>query len=178
MNDSELFNLWLHGSSSAGLALLGKYRVGWERYLRRRLGADYEDILQQAMLACVEGHRNFRTGGNFGSYMFGILRNKLHSRARDRRREREVADALQCEMSLVASAERGHDDLAAVEVAVASLPTQLREVVVMRYIMRMTRNRVAESLGVPPGTIGSRERRAKTILRQLIAARSRSANSG
>ena len=177
MNDSELFDSWLKGNRAAGLALLGKYRLGWVRYLRKPLGMDYEDLLQQALLACVEGHRNFRIGGNFGSYTFGILKNQLRDKKRKWYREHKLTDALRTQTTAVVNIKSKNDDkFEAVEAAMERLPPQLREVLVMRFVMKMTRDHVARSLAIPSGTVASRERRAKAKLLELLAARSSSSD--
>ncbi|MEO7034327.1 MAG: sigma-70 family RNA polymerase sigma factor [Polyangiaceae bacterium] len=165
-NDWELFDRWLEGSHDAGLALLDKYRLGWLRYLRKRHGADCEDILQQAMLACIEGRGNFRKGGNFGSYVFGILRNQLGGQRRKRYRESQVAANLRFQTNV--------DDeynklLEALEATIASLPHELRDVLTLRFVDKMTRERAAMTLDIPPGTVASRERRAKRKLFELLS---------
>jgi RNA polymerase sigma factor (sigma-70 family) len=177
-NDWDLFNRWLDGSPAAGLALLEKYRLGWLRYLRKRFGADCEDILQQAMLACIEGRHNFRMEGNFGSYVFGILRNQINHRGRKRHRERQLADTLKF-LTIDIGDTQSEDDnqVEAVEAAMASLPRELREVLVMRFVIKMTRDRVALTLTVPSGTVASRERRAKAKLFELLAAGSSHSDS-
>ncbi|MET0790748.1 MAG: sigma-70 family RNA polymerase sigma factor [Polyangiaceae bacterium] len=172
-NDWDLFNRWLDGSHAAGLALMDKYQLGWLRYLRRRCGADCEDILQLAMLACVEQRRNFRVGGNFGSYVFGILRNQLSGHRRTLYRQRQLADTLRLQTIDLADTQSDDDNkIEAVERAIVGLPRDLREVLVMRFVIKMKRDRVALTLAVPSGTVASRERRAKAKLFALLAAQS------
>jgi len=171
-NDWDLFHRWLDGSRLAGVSLLEKYQRGWRRYLRKRYGDDCDDLLQQAMLACIEGQRNFRIGGNFGSYVFGILKNQMSGQRRKRFRERQLIDAL---ITVDHVTTRGEEDgaLEAVELALANLPPELREVLVMRFVTKVTRARVALALSVPSGTVASRERRAKAKLLELLAAPAR-----
>lgn len=49
--------------------------------------------------------------------------------------------------------------------AIRRLPQQLREVVVLRYFTGLTLAETARTLGVPPGTVSTRQRRALALLR-------------
>ena len=170
-DDWELFNRWLKGSQVAGFALLDKYRSGWLRYLRKRYAPDSEDIFQQAMLACVEGHEKFRSEGNFGSYVFGILRNQISGHKRQRSREQRIIHSLMFQsITLADPANEDDDQVEAIEGAMARLSPELREVLVMRFTLKMTRERVELTLAIPSGTVASRERRAKAKLFELLAA--------
>ncbi len=49
--------------------------------------------------------------------------------------------------------------------AVERLPQQLRAVVILRYFTGLTLEETAESLGLPRGTVSTRQRRALQLLR-------------
>jgi len=57
----------------------------------------------------------------------------------------------------------------AVEEAIASLPESYREVVVMHHIEGLGVREIAESLGIPQGTVMSRLARARKALRDKLA---------
>ena len=52
--------------------------------------------------------------------------------------------------------------------AVEQLPEELRSVVVLCECTDLTYDRVAEILGIPPGTVGSRRHRALRLLRERL----------
>lgn len=56
-------------------------------------------------------------------------------------------------------------DALPVREAVAALPVELRELIMLRFFMRFTLAESAETLGIPQGTAASRERRALKLLR-------------
>ncbi len=56
-------------------------------------------------------------------------------------------------------------DALPVREAVAALPAELRELIMLRFFMRFTLAESAETLGIPQGTAASRERRALKLLR-------------
>lgn len=57
----------------------------------------------------------------------------------------------------------------AIEEAIASLPESYRAVVVMHHVEGMGVREIAESLGIPQGTVMSRLARARRILREKLA---------
>ena len=56
-------------------------------------------------------------------------------------------------------------DALPVREAVAALPAELRELIMLRFFMRFMLAESAETLGIPQGTAASRERRALKLLR-------------
>jgi len=104
--------------------------------------------------------------------VYRILLNLAASRRRARRvwrwvslaGLREAADEKRSpEERLAADARR-----AEVREAVEKLPDGLRSVVVLCECTDLTHDRVAEILGIPPGTVGSRRHRALRLLRERL----------
>ena len=56
-------------------------------------------------------------------------------------------------------------DLLPLQEAVRALPTELKEVVILRYFSGYTQAETAETLGVPQGTVATRQRRALQLLK-------------
>ena len=49
--------------------------------------------------------------------------------------------------------------------AIARLPKELRAVIVLRYFQGLTLAETAQALGLPPGTVSTRQRRALSLLK-------------
>ena len=86
-----------------------------------------------------------------------------------RRRRRWKAEPLACEP---ADKSREHDDLAEqkdlLERALARLDPQLRSLFVLREVDGVAYRELAETLGIPEGTIGSRLNRARQELQRHL----------
>ena len=137
------------------------------RFTRRMgvLPSDAEDVLQEVALVCAR--RGDTQVQNARGYLFGITF-KIATRTRDRARrgaapaadegsELEMADpADDPEASLADRQARRMLDL-----ILQSLPDDERAVFVLCDIEEETMAEVALQLGVPPGTVASRLRRAR-----------------
>lgn len=60
-------------------------------------------------------------------------------------------------------------DYTALHEAIGRLPEKLRITVILFYFHDMKENQVAESLGIPPGTVKSRLNNARKILRKELS---------
>jgi RNA polymerase sigma-70 factor (ECF subfamily) len=70
-----------------------------------------------------------------------------------------------CDSFAAALGEAGDEDVAE---AVRSLPSHLRETVVLRYYSEKSVDEISEIMGVPAGTIKSRLHHARKILNELL----------
>src|SRR5262249_36491173 len=62
------------------------------------------------------------------------------------------------------------EDRALVDRALAALSPLLRETVALHWYAGLTRDQIAERLGVPPGTVASRLGAAKTAMREALVS--------
>jgi RNA polymerase sigma-70 factor (ECF subfamily) len=146
------------------------------RYLVRH-DADAEDAVQECYLRAFRYFDTFR-GSAMKPWLFSILRNVCHSfRATDR--GLVYGDvASNCDGALEVSplwqeaeetAEhttiRRHD-AATVRSLIHSLPTQFREVLVMREVNDLSYREIARIVDAPIGTVMSRLARARAMLRE------------
>lgn len=127
--------------------------------------ADAEDALQEAAWA---GYRSFRQlhGGEhaFGSWMRTILVRKCR-RILDRRQRMVPVDDMAAHLP---DHTPGPDaESTVLWELVATLNDQLRPVVVLRYLADLSQQEVADSLGLPIGTVKSRLGKALALLREM-----------
>ncbi|MDD2956778.1 MAG: sigma-70 family RNA polymerase sigma factor [Oscillospiraceae bacterium] len=115
------------------------------------------DAVDETVYKGFLAYRKLRSPEFFNTWMTRILINVCNSALRRRKRE--------CAMEeLPETAVEVFDSLPLRE-AMARLPRELRAVIVLRYFMELTLEETAESLGVPRGTISTRQRRALALLR-------------
>ena len=141
------------------------------RYLLRD-AAEAEDAVQDACLRALR-HIDGLRDADGRAWLLTIVRNVcLTRRQQSRRREASSFDE---EAHSPLSAEPGperdaHTRQTAQRVrhAVAELPEEFREVIVLRELEELSYKEIADVLGVPAGTVMSRLNRGRARLRELL----------
>lgn len=115
------------------------------------------DAVDEAFYRGFRTYRKLRQREFFNTWMTRILINVCNTELRRRKRETAV-DVLP---------EQAVEDFDALPLkeALARLSAELRAVVALRYFAGLTLAETAESLGIPPGTAATRQRRALELLR-------------
>lgn len=93
----------------------------------------------------------------FSTWMTRILMNVCRDELRRRKREAAWED-------LPEPTAEDYDALP-LRTAVEHLPDEVRAVIVLRYFTGLTLAETAESLGIPPGTVSTRQRKGLALLR-------------
>jgi RNA polymerase sigma-70 factor (ECF subfamily) len=145
------------------IAILPKLRVQALALTRNRTSA--EDLVQDAVCNALSAQDSFIPGTNFAAWMHRILRNRFISNLRKRRDTTDIEDV---PTAAFASDAPHEDRLALKELAkaMARLPSDQREALVMVVINGMSYEALAEATGCAVGTAKSRVFRAR---RQLEA---------
>lgn len=155
--------------------LLKAHQGYLERIALAMLGnrADAEDAVQEAALAGYEHFGQLRGGEHaFGAWMRKILLSKCHRILEGRRRSFPVDDML----SYVPDTVPGPDaESSGVWAMVARLSDHLRPVIVMRYLLDMPQQEIADALSIPLGTVKSRLGKGLELLRTMEEAERRAA---
>jgi RNA polymerase sigma-70 factor, ECF subfamily len=138
------------------------------RYLLRD-EHDAQDAVQEAALRAVRHFDGFRHGDP-RAWLLTIVRNCCYSWHKSHRRDRmsvsitddateEIADPHSADDLAVEDSER-----ARVQAAVDKLPSELREVLVLRELNELSYREISEVVGAPIGTVMSRLSRARDRL--------------
>ncbi len=145
------------------LAILPKLRIQAMALTRNRSAA--EDLVQEAVCNALRAQASFVHGTNFPAWMHRILRNRFISDVRKRRDTADIADLPEAAFATSAAHE---DSLALKELgrAMARLPADQREALLMVAVHGMGYEAVADAAGCAVGTAKSRVFRAR---RQLEA---------
>ena len=115
------------------------------------------DAVDEAVYRAFLSHRKLRRPEHFNTWITRILINVCNDELRRRKREPSMAE-------LPETAAEQFDALPLRD-AVERLPRELRAVVVLRYFSGYTLAETAEALGLPPGTVSTRQRKALSLLR-------------
>lgn len=176
-NDAELMRRLQAGDEPALAALMER----WELPVKSLLGRivlntrDAEELAQEAFVRVWTQREKFRVGAEFRPWLFAIAVNLARNRLRWWRRRPEVAlEEWSGETVGGGRQEQGAGELerkeraAAVRDAVAALPPELREAIVLFEFEQMSHAEIALTVGATPKAIETRIYRAKEKLRASL----------
>jgi RNA polymerase sigma-70 factor (ECF subfamily) len=141
--------------------------------------AEAEDLVQETYMKALKGFQSFQQGTNFRAWMFRILRNTfLTSRTGLKASTplEEEEDALPPVLETPESALLARVDHELLQSALEQLAVHYREVVLLCDVEEMSYQEIAETLGIPIGTVMSRISRARKALRDLLGTKVRGAS--
>ena len=137
-----------------------KGRLYRTAYLYLGSEADALEAVDEAIFKALQSLKQLREEAYFESWLTRILINTCHGELRRRR-----WFSTSGEEALPESAGPDAYDHLPLREAVSRLPEELRAVVILRYFTGLTLEETARSLGVPRGTVATRQRRALQLLR-------------
>jgi RNA polymerase sigma factor (sigma-70 family) len=171
-DDFALLDAWRAGDLQAGSKLFDRHFESIHRFLRNKVGDDTDEVMQRTLLACVETRDRFRGASTFRTYLFGVARLGLLAHYRRRRKldnqleieSRSFFDLDPSPSTVVAK----HMEQKLLHEALRRLPIDLQIALELHYWENMSATEVATVLEIPPGTVKSRLRRAKDLLRDIM----------
>ena len=154
------------GSREAFDELFARHRDAVWRFFARRLPnpGRAEELVQDVFLAILQNKSRYEPRAPFRAYLFGIAWNTLLAEKRRRVRVREDPIAAD-----VADSRGGPDESLWVRRALAGLPDEQRELVMLREYEGLTYEEIAALLRVPLNTVRSRLFRARMELRDVLS---------
>ena len=133
-----------------------------------RDGVRADDLVQEALARAIDNIHRFQPGTNMQAWLFTILRNLFHSEYRKRRREVEDADGKYAAALSVQPDQLPHLDFEDLQQALARLPHDQREALLLVGASGFSYEQAAEICGCAVGTIKSRVNRARNRLAELM----------
>ena len=127
-----------------------------------------DDLVQDTLLRALANVDRFEPGTNLNAWLFTILRNLFHSEYRKRRREVEDADGSYAATLRTAPDQQAHLDFEDLRTALARLPQDQREAVLLVGAQGFSYEDAANICGCAVGTIKSRVNRARKRLAELM----------
>jgi RNA polymerase sigma-70 factor, ECF subfamily len=127
-----------------------------------------DDLVQETLMRAIANIARFQPGTNMQAWLFTILRNLFHSEYRKRRREVEDADGKYAATLAVQPAQGAHLDFEDLQRALARLPADQREALLLVGASGFSYEQAADICGCAVGTIKSRVNRARNRLAELL----------
>ncbi len=160
--DEELLQRAKDGDGDAFETLYRRYRDWAHRLAWRFAGNEQDalDVLQETFLYLLRKLPDFHLTASLTTFLYPVVKHlslNLH-----RRRQSNVDEEILLAIPDPAVQSAPRAELAA---ALAGLPPDQREVILMRFLDDMSLDEIAQALDVPTGTIKSRLHRALETLR-------------
>jgi RNA polymerase sigma-70 factor, ECF subfamily len=127
-----------------------------------------DDLVQETLMKAWKHHDSFDPDTNMRAWLYTILRNEFYTQLRKRKREVEDADGVYSSQVAVSGEQEGHLDMEDLRSALAKLPEDQREAVMLIGASGFSYEEAAEICGVAVGTIKSRVNRARKRLSILM----------
>jgi len=165
-NDAaDLVRRAIAGDSPARAELWHRYRSAVAAVaLAYRPRSELEDLVQETALAWVRALGSLRDPERFEPWLLQIARNVARSGAR--RQRSSVITTIADPDALVALPPREHDE--SIARAIAMLPDEYREPLLLKSVEGLSQRRIAELLGLPETTVETRLVRARRMLREKL----------
>jgi RNA polymerase sigma-70 factor (ECF subfamily) len=137
---------------------------------------DAEDMVQEAYLRAWRSFAGFR-GGDGRAWLLATVRNTCYTwLAKNRAHQAETPydETVQSKASAAPNPVQlalREEDIALLHEAIAALPVEFREVVVLRDMEGLSYHDIAAVAGLPLGTVMSRLARGRERLQQMLVGR-------
>ena len=130
-----------------------------------------DDLVQDTILRALAKIDQFERGTNLKGWLFTILRNLFHSEYRKRKREVEDGDGAFAARLKTHPNQQAHLDYEDFRIALAKLPLDQREALLLVGAQGLSYEEAAEVCKVAVGTVKSRVNRARAKLVVLLDLR-------
>lgn len=180
MSDEALVTAARDGDRRAADELLARYELRIYRFGLRMCAneADARDVLQETLLAAFRNLGSFRGDARLSTWLFQIARSFCTRQRRLRDGEPaahepdDAPEVLRLEGGASPSDEQVHARMVGevIQLAIASLPLDAREALVLRDVEGLDTREAAEVAGVAESAFKSRLHRARLLLKQKLSS--------
>ncbi|WP_326595053.1 RNA polymerase sigma factor [Streptomyces brevispora] len=172
-NDRDSDAQLTHAASDAATftPLVEKYSPALHGYFARRVPGAADDLLAEAWLQAFAARRTFDASrGSARGWLFGVARNVLAGHFRRTGRDATAPAAAASDPWQAVDQRLDAAALApALREALADLPAEERELMLLVAWEQLTPTEAAAAVGIPAGTARSRLHRARGRLRERLA---------
>jgi len=171
--DRPLVEAWRSGDNRAGHELFKRHFDDINGFIRRNVSdGSVEDLVQETFLQCQRSLANFAGKHTFRAYLYGIARNVFFEHLRRRHRRERLQDMLERTLEelgaspLLMIAER--QEVVLFGHALRRIPLDMQVLFQLHFWEKLPASALAEIYATPEGTVRSRIRRAKELVRGKI----------
>jgi RNA polymerase sigma factor (sigma-70 family) len=181
-SDEALIACYVRGDAQAFTTLYRRHELRIWRYLERNVGnrATAEELMQEVWFAVARDVEGWRPAARFTTWLFTIARNRVVDALRARRpqvsldvvghEDAAVVERLTADAALgPPAAAEARDRAAALTAALARLPPEQRDALLLQLEGDLSVEEVAALTGTGFETVKSRLRYARTQLRELLS---------
>src|SRR5262245_43294281 len=129
-----------------------------------------DDLVQEALVKAWNHLDSFEKGTNLKAWLFTILRNAYFSELRKTKREIADSEGQLAAKLAVPAEQQGHLDLLDLNRALAKLPPDQREALILVGAEGFSYEDAANISGCAVGTVKSRVNRARSRLNELMTS--------
>jgi RNA polymerase sigma factor (sigma-70 family) len=170
--DAELLASWRAGDKLAGEQLCRRHAPSIVRFFRNKVSTAVEDLVQQTLLALLEGQERITDPSKLRAYLFGIAHNVLRTHLRELSRGRQIDEGVSSLAELdpgptTALARKREQQL--LLLALRRLPIQHQVALELYYWEGLNTVEIAEILGLSDSAMRSRMVRARSLLEAELA---------
>jgi RNA polymerase sigma-70 factor (ECF subfamily) len=174
--DQDLIDAVLVGDTARFDGLVSRYSNPIYRFILKntRQTAIAEELTQETFVEAYRKLPTFKGEARFSSWLFGIALNRVRNyinRSPDRHRcylpVEVLGRGVTADGNPVQSLER-KQALLALQRAIYTLPTDLREGLILVGLEGLSYEEAAQIMGIPIGTVKSRVHRARDMLRESM----------
>lgn len=161
------------GEKAALDRLMDRWQIPLRAYLYRHLHHEQDalDLAQETFVRVYRHREQFRPGARFSTWMFQIALNLVRDHVRSRQRRPteslEAAPEPASGATVHGDVERS-ESVAAVREAIATLPDDLREAVILSEYEQLSHAEIGAVVGATPKAIETRLYRARDLLRKRL----------
>jgi RNA polymerase sigma-70 factor (ECF subfamily) len=127
-----------------------------------------DDLVQDTVMKAWAKQDSFEMGTNMKAWLFTILRNEFYSQMRKRGREVQDSEGVFTERLAVHPSQYGILDMRDFKRALAQLPNDQREAIILIGASGFSYEEAAEICHCAVGTMKSRVSRARTRLQEML----------
>ena len=168
-----LLTRWRDGDRSAGGRLIKRYSGLLLRFFGTKVGEEADDLVQQTFVACTERKGAIQNPASFRAYLLAIARAVLVEHFRRKSRHARRFDALETSAADLDPTPSQHlaknEERRLMGEALRRIPLELQVALELYYWEGMAGPELAAALGLPEGTVRTRLRRGRQLVRERLA---------
>ena len=174
-SDETLVRECLEGRLEAYGVLVKRYQARVVniafRALRDRSLA--EDLAQDVFLRAYRALPRFRPDKKFKPWLMTITANRIRDYFKVRNRRSEIGwdfdITMETDQSDALDRVMARQTLGRVRAGISEMPSEVQEVLRLRFMLRLDYEDIADALEMPIGTVKSRISRARNVLKELLS---------